>query len=220
MYDFGSRRNHMRSLLSCMGTGLLVAAVSLQGSSSAHAAASPSLDKLGKKIENVTFTTADGKTLALHDLKDKQAIVLVFLSFDCPVSTSYSQPLALLCETYKNKGVAIIGITTSDEAGAGEVARLAREYKLPFPVFKDDRMAAANALKAGVTPEAFLLDRHFILRYRGRIDNAYAARLKKNQRITSHDLRAALDEVLAGKPVRQPATQAVGCSILRERKTK
>jgi peroxiredoxin len=210
----------MRSLLSRMGTGLLVAAVSLQGSISVHGAASPSLDKLGKKIENVTFTTAGSKSFALYDLKNKQAIVLVFLSFDCPVSTSYSQPLALLYETYKNKGVAVIGMTTGEEADAGEVVRLAREYKLPFPVFKDARLSAANALKADVTPEAFLLDRHFILRYRGRIDNAYAARLKKNQRVTSHDLRSALDEVLAGKPVRQPATQAVGCSILREGKAR
>src|SRR5438132_8199012 len=47
------------------------------------------------------------------------------------------------------------------------------------------------------------------LRYRGRIDNSYAARLRKNRQTTSHDLRQALDELLAGKPVSTPATQAV-----------
>src|SRR5438132_9591409 len=58
------------------------------------------------------------------------------------------------------------------------------------------------------------------LRYRGRIDNSYAARLRKNRQTTSHDLRQALDELLAGKPVSTPATQAVGCSIARRTESK
>ena len=48
----------------------------------------PSTAQLGKKIDNLQFTDADGKALSLYDLKDKKAIVLVFLSFDCPVSQS------------------------------------------------------------------------------------------------------------------------------------
>ena len=54
----------------------------------------PATDNLGKKIANVTFKDANGKSFALYDFKDKKAIVVVFLSFECPVSTSYSQPLA------------------------------------------------------------------------------------------------------------------------------
>jgi len=71
------------------------------------------------------------------------------------------------------------------------VAKKAGEYKLGFPVYKDDKGAAVEALKAEATPEAFVLDHNFVLRYRGRIDDAYSARLKKNPKITSHDLKAA-----------------------------
>ena len=45
----------------------------------------PTTTNLGKKIANLPFTDADGKTTHLYDLKDKKAIVLVFLSFECPV---------------------------------------------------------------------------------------------------------------------------------------
>jgi peroxiredoxin len=189
----------------------LVAAVSRAG-------ATASADKLNKKIDNVSFKTADGKTFALRDLKEKKAIVAVFFSFDCPVSTSYSQTLAILAGSYEDRGVAFIGIVPGDELDAARVARMAREYKIPFPVLSDSRLAAADAFKAEITPQAFVLDHNFVLRYRGRIDNGYAARLKKNQQITSHDLRAALDDLLAGKPVGTPVTEAVGCSIVRERK--
>src|SRR5439155_4395904 len=85
------------------------------------------------------------------------------------------------------------------------------------PVYKDDGFAAVDALKAATTPEVFVLDRHSILRYRGRIDNGYYARLKKNPQVTSHDLKNALDDLLAGRPVREPATPSVGCPIVRDR---
>src|SRR5262249_14912422 len=54
------------------------------------------------------------------------------------------------------------------------------------------------------------------LRYRGRIDNAYAERLKKYAQVTRQDLREALDELLAGKAISEPLTQAVGCRIQAE----
>ncbi len=198
----------------------LALVLGLLASVPASAAPKPSTDKLGKKIDNVTFPAASGKPLALYDFKGKKAVVVVFLSFDCPVSTSYSQALATLSQTYQDKGVAFLGVTTNEDEDAAQVAKQAREYRLPFPVVQDAKLAAANAFKADVTPEAFVLDRHFILRYRGRIDNGYAARLKKNQQITSHDLRQALDEVLAGKPVSAPATPAIGCAIVRDAKPK
>src|SRR5205814_7220610 len=62
-------------------------------------------------------------------------------------------------------------------------------------------------------PEAFVLDGKLNLRYRGRIDDGYARRLEKKKNFDRHDLRDALDAVLAGKAVREPVTEAVGCRI-------
>jgi peroxiredoxin/mono/diheme cytochrome c family protein len=186
----------------------------------AQAGKQASTDKLGKVIDRVTFQKADGKTVALRDFAKHKAVVAIFFSFDCPVSTNYSQPLAIMAEAYKGKGVAFIGIVPGADESAAKIAQLAREYKIPFAVYRDDKLAAVEAFQANITPQAFVLDRNLVLRYRGRIDNAWAARLKKNQQITSHDLRAALDEVLAGKAVSHPVTEAIGCSIQREKTAK
>jgi len=51
------------------------------------------------------------------------------------------------------------------------------------------------------------------IRYRGRIDNGYAELGKPRQHVTSHDLRASIDALLAGRQVPTPETDALGCYI-------
>ncbi|HEY7428157.1 MAG TPA: redoxin domain-containing protein [Gemmataceae bacterium] len=184
-----------------------------------HADTELAVDKLNKKIENVALPNAKGELRSLYDLKDKKAIVVVFLSFECPVSTSYVPILAELAKSSRDKQIAFVAVNSSDEGDAAQLAQKAAEYKLPFPVVRDEHFRAADAFKADVVPSAFVLDGNFVLRYRGRIDNGYRARLKKNGRVTRFDLRQALEEVLAGKTVTEPATKPIGCSIVRERRT-
>jgi peroxiredoxin len=159
---------------------------------------------------------AAGRPFALRDLKGKKAVVVVFLSFDCPISTGYAPALAELAAAYRGRDVAFVGVSSGDES-ADHVERLAAEFGLPFPVYRDERGAAADALGAEVTPQAVLLDGELVPRYRGRIDDRYAARLKPNARVGRQDLREALDELLAGRPVSEPETRPVGCVIPRPR---
>jgi peroxiredoxin len=180
----------------------------------------PSNDKINKRIDNFTLKDTGGKPTALYDLKHRKAVVVVFLSFDCPVSNSYAPALAELAKTYGPQGVAFLAVNSSDEGDAAHFAKQAAGYKLSFPVLKDERHAAADAFKAETTPEAFVVDHNFVLRYRGRIDDGYYARLKKNNQTTRFDLKQALDDLLAGKPVAEPVTRAVGCPIQREKETK
>ena len=174
-----------------------------------RAADGPAANNVGAKIGDFRLQNADGKPTSLYDVKDKKAVVVVFLSFDCPVSTSYAPVLADMAKTYADKGVVFLAVVAGDE---GDAER-AGEYKIPFPVLDDPRRVAADALHARTTPEAFVLDRNFVLRYRGRIDDGYAARLKRNREVTHFDLRTALDEVLAGKDVTTPVTKTIGCPI-------
>jgi peroxiredoxin len=206
------RINHPRRIALALLIGLLLVC---------HAGGVEQLavDKLNKKIANFTVLDAKGKKLSLYDLKEWKAVVVVFLSFDCPVSKSYSPILAELAKVYEAKGVAFLGMST-DDMDAIKLAKTAAEYRIPFPLFKDDKYVAADAFKAETVPSAFVLDANFVLRYRGRIDNGYAARLRPNRNTTSHDLKDALDDVLAGKDVRTPATKVVGCTLRqRDRET-
>lgn len=190
--------------------------LSLSGLASGQEA---SVEKLNKKIENFHLTDATGKAFSLNDFNKPNAVVMVFLSFECPVARSYSSLLGQLHNDYSSRGVSFLGIDASDDLSASQIADKAREFKLPFPVLKDERFVAADSLKAEATPEAFVLDHNFVVRYRGRIDNSYFARLKRNTQTTENDLKRALEELLAGKDISVPATRAVGCPIQREKET-
>src|SRR5262249_41526188 len=194
---------------------LALAAIFLFSRATAHADPGASDPGVGKKVEDVRLTDAAGKALAPHDLKDQKAVVVVFLSFDCPVSRSYAAGLADLAKAYEDRKVAFLAVCPTDDE-AEVVAKLAREFRIPFPVLRDERLTAAAALGARTVPEAFVTDGDFVLRYRGRIDDAWAARLKKNPRVTHDDLHDALDAVLAGKAVAEPVTEPVGCPIPRK----
>lgn len=178
----------------------------------------PAPTMIGQSINNFKLADPAGKRRALRSLGGKKATVLVFLSFDCPVSAGYSQPLNDLAKEYGTKGVVVAGIVSGRDVEAAEVAKQVREYRVGFPVLLDPQLRGADAVAATTTPEAFLLDGELVLRYRGRIDNGYARRLKSNARVTSQDLRQALDEVLSGKRVSTPVTPAIGCAIDRETK--
>lgn len=185
--------------------GLVGTLVAVPGSAADPA---PSTDRLNKTIDNVKLPDSG----ALKDRAGKIATVVVFLSFDCPVSNSYAAALADLHKAYSAKGVSFLAFVPTDDEPA-KVAKRAAEFKYPFPVYSDSKHVAAEAFKATVTPEAFVLDSGLVMRYRGRIDNQYYGRLKKNPQVTEHDLKAALDALVAGKEIATTATRAIGCHI-------
>ncbi|HEY3788237.1 MAG TPA: redoxin family protein [Urbifossiella sp.] len=160
----------------------------------------------------ITFTKLDGKPAPSADVRGKKATVFVFVSFDCPVSTSYYSGLNDLAKARRDKGVSFALVVPADEPPEA-IAKQAAEFKLTIPVYLDPKKEAARALGAKTTPEAIVLDADGVVRYRGRIDDAFAARLKKNAAVTSHDLQNALDDLLADKPVRVAQTRAIGCAI-------
>jgi hypothetical protein len=85
----------------------------------------------------------------------------------------------------------------------------AAEKGFNFPYLKDETGAAARAYGATRTPTALLFDGDRRLRYRGRIADA-----RHPARVTRHDLEQAIDDLLAGRPVEVPETEAFGCSIV------
>jgi peroxiredoxin len=169
---------------------------------------------IGRTVRPLTLPDAAGQAFSLDRLKGKKASVVVFLSFDCPVSTSYMPTLDDLARQYADRDVAVVGIVPGEEEG--QARQHAQEYHARFPLLRDEKFAATAAFGADVTPQAFLLDSQLTIRYCGRIDDGYVARLKKKGHIAHHDLREALDEVLAAKTVSHPTTAAIGCPIVAE----
>ena len=148
------------------------------------------------------------------------ASVVFFVATDCPVSNSYAPEIRRVCRDYGPRGVecSLIYEDLDTHPSAApldqQVRTHLREYGyLGFTAVVDRDRVAATRAKASITPQAFVIDRSGEIRYRGRIDNLYAALGKTRQQVTSHDLRDALDAVLAGGKVPRPETEALGCFI-------
>ena len=162
------------------------------------------------KIENFTLQDVDGATHALTDYAKYKAVVLMFISTQCPVSNGYNTRMAALHNDYKDRGVAFLGINSNKSESVDAIRTHAKEHGFAFTILKDTDNKIADRLQASVTPEIYVLNSQLDLLYHGRIDDN-----SRGTNITSQDLRKALDEILAGKPVSVTRTKAFGCTIKR-----
>lgn len=142
------------------------------------------------------------------------ANVLVFVASDCPVSNGYAPEIQRICRDYRAKGVSC-SLVYEDVAIDNARVRAHREeyHYSQMPAVIDADRAIAGRAKATVTPQAVVVGPGGAVKYRGRIDNQYAALGKPRRVVTVHDLRDALDAMLAGRPVANPETEAFGCFI-------
>jgi peroxiredoxin len=170
--------------------------------------------QVGKRIDRFALKDTTGKTWSLAALKDSKAVVVVFLGTQCPINNAFVPRLAELHRTYSTKGVQFLAINSNRQDTPKQIADHVKEYKIPFPVLRDEASAVAGRFGARRTPEAFILDAERKVRYQGRIDDQFGIGFQRPQP-TRHDLAVALDELLAGKPVSQPSTPVTGCLIGR-----
>src|SRR5262245_22981747 len=88
-------------------------------------------DRIGQKFDHAVLTDLDGKAFALKNLGDRSAIVVAFLSFDCPVSNNYASTLSELSKQLAAKRVAFVAVAPCDEPSA-EIRKRAEEFKIAF----------------------------------------------------------------------------------------
>ena len=168
-------------------------------------------------INQLSFHTDAGKIVPWKDLAGEKATVVVFLSFDCPMSAGYSKPLSELAKAYSGKGVNFIGLCPCDD-NAAAIAKKTKEYEIGFPVFKDTQLAATDALNATHTPHAFVLNGRSEVVYSGQIDDGYSQRLIRNKEVTQNYLKDAIEHMLAPKKALPAKNEPIGCHIVHDMK--
>jgi peroxiredoxin len=200
------KKQHAFSLFAAMF--LLLAGTVIAGSGkSGETLMAPAI---GATIEEFSLPDPDGKSHTLSSLKGKNGAVVIFISVQCPISNGYNERMTKLAEDYRTRGVNVIGINANSSDSADAVKEHAAAKHLNFTILKDPGNKVADLLGAQHTPEAYYLDANNKLLYHGRIDNSV-----KPEQVESHDLREALDQALAGKPIQKPTSLAFGCSIRR-----
>jgi peroxiredoxin len=162
---------------------------------------------VGALVPDFSATTLDGKHFSLAEAeKAHSAVVVVFLSTICPYSNYYNDLIRDMSVEFGKRGVAFVGVNSGRLETVEEIRAHARAHGHAFDIIKDPDDRIADLLDAKRTPEAFLFDQQGTLRYHGRIAS----------KISSPDLRVAIEALLDGQPIRPAETKAFGCAIPRD----
>ncbi len=170
--------------------------------------------KIGEKMANFTLPDTRGQQHTLYDLEGKKAVAVIFIATQCPYSNAFNHVMANLAREYAGRGVAVVGINANKTEPAAQVAEHARTHGLDFTVLKDEGNVIADRLGASVTPEVFLLDSNWTLRYHGALGNS-AQPTTNPEKAGDAEFRPALEAVLSGGNVARTETKAFGCTIKR-----
>ena len=167
----------------------------------------------GASLTAATFEDIDGNQHTVPPASGAKATVVFFVTHDCPISNRYAPEIGRICSEYSSRGVGCLMAYVDSTATAETI----REHRQAFggtqPALHDKGRELVELAGATITPESAVFDNVGRVVYRGRVNNFYAALGTPRRQATEHDLRTALDEVLAGVPVSKPRTQAVGCFI-------
>ncbi len=150
-------------------------------------------------------------------------VVLIFGAVDCPIANRYAPTLAAIQEHCSKAAtstpVRMYYVYPASHLDQASAEAHAKEYGLTIPIVLDSSHAIVDAVGATVTPEAAVLRFEsagtYNLAYRGRIDDWYLAIGQRRTAATQHDLLDAIDATVAGRPVSNARTAAIGCFIER-----
>lgn len=178
---------------------------------------------IGQSAPDFSLPGVDGKTYTLSDFKS-DILVVIFTCNHCPTAQTYEDRIIAIVDQYKKKGVDFVAISPNDpqsvrldELGYTDLGddfedmKIRAEYKeFNFPYLYDGETEVTSKKYGPVaTPHVFIFDKERKLRYVGNVDDSEEGITPA----TKHNMKDALDALLAGgTPVIQ-TTKTFGCSI-------
>lgn len=169
---------------------------------------------LGQHAPDFRLPATDGKTYRLADFKPAKVLVIFFTCNHCPYVIGSDEVTRRTAEKFAARGVQFAGINANSPNTYAEddfphmVARM-QQYKFPWLYLHDATQTVARAYGALRTPHFFVFDQARRLIYTGRgVDSP-----RDTTKIKVNDLDHALEEHLAGQPIRVPLTNPIGCNV-------
>jgi peroxiredoxin len=170
---------------------------------------------LGTPAPDFELPNVDGRLVPLADAAGPRGTLVMFICNHCPFVKHVADELATLGRDFMPRGIGVVAISANDVSthpadSPEQMVREAEERGYPFPYLYDATQDVAKAYRAACTPDFFLFDAGKRLVYRGQLD---ASRPGNDVPVTGGDLRAAIEALLAGRPVAAEQTPSIGCNI-------
>lgn len=184
---------------------------------------------IGEQAPDFNLPATDGTFYSLDDF-DAEVLVIIFTCNHCPTAQAYEGRIKRIVEDYSDKDLELIAISPNSPLGLlyeelgytdlgdtyedGVIRHKDAAFNFTY-LYDGDTEEASIKYGPVATPHAYVFDKDRILQYRGRLDT-----VEKPGTANAEDLRAAIDELLAGKTVTNPVTKTFGCSTKWAWKTK
>ena len=170
--------------------------------------------RIGAKAPDFKLPATDGRTCRLADFADAKTLVVFFTCNHCPYVTGSDEITRQTAERFAAQGVRFVGInansrnTYPEDSYEQMVARM-KQHKFPWVYLHDESQAVARAYGALRTPHFYVFDADRKLVYTGRgLDSP-----RDPSKMKVNDLANALEDHLAGRPLRVPLTNPIGCNV-------
>ena len=179
--------------------------------------------KIGDRAADFNLPDVSGRYYQLDDFKASPVLVIIFTCNHCPTAQAYEDRIIQFTGDYKEKGVSVVAIMPNsayslllEECGYSDlddtyesmiIRAKVKNFNFPY-LYDGDNEAVSIQYGPTVTPHAFVFNKNRELCYVGRLDAS-----EKPGTGNAGDLRAAVDAILAGKPVETPENKSFGCSV-------
>jgi hypothetical protein len=144
---------------------------------------------------------------------DSKATLLFIVAVDCPIANRLAPEIARIIKDYEKQSVKSLLVYPDTSRKSSDVTKHIKEFGFGASGALDLKHTIVKSCGATVTPQAVIINSKGYVQYLGRINDFFEEHGKTNPKPKSNDLRDALDAMLAGKPIKNPVTQAVGCYI-------
>jgi peroxiredoxin len=173
------------------------------------------MSELGTRAPAFRLPDPDGRQVGLEDFADARALLIAFWCNHCPYVKHIKTAFASFVKDYQAKGLAVVAINANDaraypQDSPAEMKKDIEKFGYTFDYLHDETQATARAYGAACTPDFFLYDQDRKLVYRGQFDSSRPGNAVP---VTGEDLGAAVEAVLAGRPVSEKQVASIGCNI-------
>jgi peroxiredoxin len=175
--------------------------------------------QIGTKAPDFKLPATDGRTYGLADFKEARVLVVFFTCNHCPYVVGSDELTRQTADRFAPRGVRFVGINSNSrntypEDSFEHMIKRMQQQRFPWVYLHDESQSVARAYGALRTPHFYVFDAARTLVYTGRgVDKPREA-----SKVTVNDLANAIEDHLAGRPVRVPLTNPIGCNVKWEGK--
>lgn len=199
------------------GTSLLLAGPSDKDKDKREDSKATDPPKVGSLAPDFTLKDTEGKEHRISDYtKLGKIVVLEWFNPGCPFIKLHHEKQTTIADLYKDfkdKNVVIFAVnsTNSSHPDFGKDAQAKKNWKIEYSILLDTDGRVGHLYGAKTTPHMFVIDKSGALAYIGAMDND--PRNEKTGSDKQNYVRAALNDLTAGKKVATAETKPYGCSV-------